>query len=31
MFAKADTRKMGMLDKKQTEFFLNELMKPSGA
>lgn len=31
MFKKADTKKMGKLDKKQVEFFLQELMRASGA
>ena len=31
MFDKADTKKMGMLDKKQVEFFLKEFMRPSGS
>lgn len=30
MFDKADSRKMGKLDKKQVEFFLQELMKSGG-
>ena len=30
MFDKADTKKMGKLDKKQVEWFLNELTKGGG-
>ena len=30
MFDKADTRKAGMIDRKQVEFFLRELMKSDG-
>jgi hypothetical protein len=30
MFDKADTKKMGKIDKKQVEFFLQELMKSGG-
>ena len=30
MFDKADTKKAGKLDKKQVEFFLQELMKSGG-
>ncbi len=30
MFDKQDTKKMGKLDKKQVEFFLQELMKGGG-
>ena len=30
MFDKADTKKSGKLDKKQVEFFLQELMKSGG-
>jgi hypothetical protein len=31
MFDKMDTRKMGKLDKKQTEEFLKQLTAPSGS